>query len=325
MYFKNFRIRWFFLFSAVVYSVILLFFYFRYVPLVTSFQAALIPILLIVFVLTVINFKWGILFFVFAFPLINNLPYFFGIYGNVPHAPVALVLFLVFFLGWLVNSIFSKSEITFNHPIFKPLILLSLLIFVSGIITFLRYANFFPFLTDYVYELVTNVNGVTAGGAIMSLVFFALNYLTGFAFFFILLNKVKEREFLKKILVVLLISTSLSIAFGFYQHYRDIEIANNTISFTQGFINGTFKDAMSFGGYLAVIIPVLLSMIFFFKGVVRVFSVVVFTSAVFILPNTGSRSGVVALCLALVFFLGFYLISLKKQNSFSLKKNHQHG
>jgi len=278
------------------------------------------PILLIVFVLTVINFKWGILFFVFAFPLINNLPYFFGIYGNVPHAPVALVLFLVFFLGWLVNSIFSESEITFKHPIFKPLILLSLLIFVSGIITFLRYANFFPFLTDYVYELVTNVNGVTAGGAIMSVVFFALNYLTGFAFFFILLNKVREREFLKKILVVLLISTSLSIVFGFYQHYRDIEIANNPISFTQGFINGTFKDAMSFGGYLAVIIPVLLSMIFFFKGVVRVFSFIVFIAAVFILPNTGSRSGVVALCLALVFFLGFYLISLKKHKSFSLKK-----
>jgi len=320
MLFRNSRIRWHFLFFAAVYLVIFCLFYYRYVPLVTPFQIILIPILFILFVLTMTNVQWGILFFIFAFPLINNLPYFFGIYGHIPHAPTALVLFLAFFAGWLVHSVFSKSEISFEHPIFKPLILLSLLIFVSGIITFLRYANFYPFLSDYVYELITNTNGVTAGGAIMSSVFFSLNYLTGFAFFFILLNTVKEREFIRKILVVLLISTSISIAFGFFQHYKDIEIANNPISFTQGFINGTFKDAMSFGGYLAVLIPVILSMIFFFKGIVRVFSFLVFISAIFILPNTGSRSGLTALSLSLVFFLGFYLISLKKQEAFSLKK-----
>jgi len=320
MLFRNSRIRWHFLFFSIVYLIIFYFFYLRYVPLVTPFQIILIPILFIVFVLTMTNVRWGILFFIFAFPLINNLPYFFGIYGHIPHAPTALVLFLAFFAGWLVHSVFSKSEISFEHPIFKPLILLSLLVFVSGIITFLRYANFYPFLSDYVYELITNTNGVTAGGAIMSSVFFSLNYLTGFAFFFILLNTVKEKEFIRKILVVLLISTSISIAFGFFQHYKDIEIANNPISFTQGFINGTFKDAMSFGGYLAVLIPVILSMVFFFKGIVRVFSFLVFISAVFILPDTGSRSSIVALCLALVLFLGFYLIILKKQKSFSLKK-----
>lgn len=174
MLFRNSRIRAFFLFFAVVYLVIFYFFYLRYVPLVTPFQIILIPILFILFVLTMTNIQWGILFFIFAFPLINNLPYFFGIYGHIPHAPTALVLFLAFFAGWLVHSVFSKSEISFEHPIFKPLILLSLLIFVSGIITFLRYSNFYPFLSDYVYELITNTNGVTAGGAIMSSVFFSL-------------------------------------------------------------------------------------------------------------------------------------------------------
>lgn len=309
------------LFLIPVYLAGFYLFYCRYVPLVTPFQIILIPILCIVFVLTIINVKWGILFFIFTFPLINNLPYFFGIYGSTPHAPTALVLFLAFFAGWLVHSVFSKSESSFEHPIFKPLILLSLLIFVSGMMTSLRYANFYPFLSDAIYELVTNTNGVTAGGAIMSSVFSSLNYLTGFAFFFILLNTVKEKEFFKKIAVVLLISTSLSIAFGFFQHYINIELANNPISFTQGFINGTFKDAMSFGGYLAVLVPVMLSMIFFFKGALRVFSFLVFISAIFILPNTGSRSSLIALFLSLVVFLGFYLINLKKQKSFSLKKS----
>ncbi len=309
------------LFLIPVYLAGFYLFYCRYVPLVTPFQIILIPILCIVFVLTIINVKWGILFFIFTFPLINNLPYYFGIYGSTPHAPTALVLFLAFFAGWLVHSVFSKSESSFEHPIFKPLVLLSLLIFVSGMMTSLRYANFYPFLSDAIYELVTNTNGVTAGGAIMSSVFSSLNYLTGFAFFFILLNTVKKKEFLKKVAVVLLISTSLSIAFGFFQHYINIELANNPISFTQGFINGTFKDAMSFGGYLAVLVPVMLSMIFFFKGALRVFSFLVFISAIFILPNTGSRSSLIALFLSLVVFLGFYLINLKKQKSFSLKKS----
>lgn len=321
MVFRNALIRWQFLLFSIVYLLIFYFFYRTYVPLVTSFQIALIPILFVVFVLTVINLKWGILFFIFAFPLINNLPYYFGIYGSTPHAPTALVLFLAFFAGWLVHSVFSKSEISFDPPIFKPLVLLSLLIFVSGIITSLRYANFYPFLSDSVYELMTNTNGVTAGGAIMSSIFCSLNYLTGFAFFFIFLNTVKEKTFLKKIAVVFLISTSLAVAFGFFQHYINIELANNPISFTQGFINGTFKDAMSFGGYLAVLVPVMLSMIFFFKGALRVFSLLIFISAIFILPNTGSRSSLVALFLSLVFFLGFYLINLKKQKSFSLKRS----
>ncbi len=327
MLFKNFYVRWTFLFLSIAFLFIFYRFYLRYVPLVTPFQMALIPILAIVFVVTLINLKWGILFFIFTFPLINNLPYFFGIYGHtIPHAPTALVLFLAFFAGWLVRSTFSKSKISFEHPIFKPLVILSLLIFVSGIITSLRYANFYPFLSDQVYELITNVNGVTAGGAIMSSIFSSLNYLTGFAFFFILWNTintdntVKEKEFIKRIFVVLLISTAIGVAFGFFQHFQNIQLANNPISFEQGFINGTFKDAMSFGGYLAVLIPVMLAMTMFFKGALRVFSLVIFLSAVFILPNTGSRSSMVALFFSFLFFLGFYLINLKKQDSFSYKK-----
>ena len=317
---NNHRIPWKIITGAGVCLILLLFFYFRYVPLVASFQMALIPVLSLIFVLTSLKFRWGLLFFVFAFPLINSLPYFFKIYGNVPHAPAALVLFLFFLLGWLVNSIFSKTEISLNHPIFKPLILLSTLILISGFITFLRYSNFFPFLADNVYELKTNVEGVTAGGAIMSVVFFALNYLTGFALFFIISNRIKEREFLRKILVVLLISTFLSIAFGFYQHFQNIEMGNNPLSFTQGFINGTFKDAMSFGGYLAVIIPLLLSMIFFFKGIFRIFSSIAFVSALFALPWTGSRSGFIALCISIVFFLVFFMFIVRNQRSFSMKK-----
>ena len=85
---------------AIAYGFSLYIFYLKYVPLIKTFQLILMPILLAVFILATVNVQWGILFFIFSFPLINSLPYFFGIFENIPHAPTALVLFLFFFLGW---------------------------------------------------------------------------------------------------------------------------------------------------------------------------------------------------------------------------------
>ncbi|MDH7514232.1 MAG: hypothetical protein QHH14_14930 [Clostridiales bacterium] len=65
-------------------------------------------------------------------------------------------------------------------------------------------------MSDYVYELVVNVMGGSAGGAIMSTVFFSLNYLSGIAFFLVLFNAfnaIQSGEFVEKIVVLLCIST----------------------------------------------------------------------------------------------------------------------
>jgi len=320
---KNLRSSLIFLFFTLVYTIFLCFFYFKYVPLVKNFQIILIPILFVIFVLTAINIRWGSLFFIFAFPLINSLPYFFGIFGDIPHAPTALTLFLFFLLGWLVHNSFFRLGLSLKHLIYKPIILISILIVISGIITSLRYANFFPFLSDNIYELITNVNGVTAGGAIMSNVFGLLNYLTGFVLFFIFVNTSKSKEFVKRILILLLVSTLISIAFGFFQHFIDINLGNTPILANKAMVNATFKDSLSFGAYLAVLTPVLLSMIFAFKGLVRIFSSLGLISAVFILPYTGSKSGLIGMLISILFFLMFLLvikINLKKSGSISVKK-----
>lgn len=291
---------------TICYAIGLYFFYLRYVPLVKSFQLAFLPVLFVVFALTSINIQWGTLFFIFSFPLINNLPYFFGIFEHIPHAPAALVLFLFYFMGWLTHNIFFKSKLSYKLPVFRPIVLFLVFVIISLIITFFRYTNFFPFLSDYVYEHITNVNEVTAGGAIMSSIFHSLNYLSALAFFFILITTVKSREFIKTILIVLLISTSISLIFSFFQHSIDIKIANNPLSFNQGLINGTFTDALSFGAYLATFIPVILSLIFFFKISAKIIPFLILLPALFILPQTGSRSGFV--CMILSLFLFFILI-----------------
>jgi len=313
---KNTKIRWLFLLLTVIYAITLCHFYFKYIPLIKHFQMILIPILFAAFILTVLNVQWGTLFFVFSFPLINNLPYFFSIYEDIPHAPTALVLFLFYFLGWLVYHTRFNLALSLRQTIFKPIILFSLFILMSGIITFFRYVNFYPFLSDNMYELITNVNGVTSGGAVMSIIFNSLNYLTGFAFFFILLNTVKSKEFVKKILIVLLISTSISISFGFFQHFKDISIGNTQIRVIHNTLNATFKDPLSFGVYLAVMIPLLLGMVFAFKKFVKVIPVIVVIDALLILPYTGSLSGLLGVSVSLLFFLIFLIkISLDLKNS----------
>jgi len=312
-----------FLFLSLVYGIGLYFFYIRYVPLVKSFQIALIPTLFLVFIFTASKIQWGTLFFIFSFPLINNLPYLFGIAEPIPHAPTALVLFLFFFFGWLVHNAFSQTKLNFEHPIFRPLFLFSVVLFCSAVVTFLKYANFFPFLSDYVYELIVNVMGGSAGGAIMSTVFFSLNYLTGIAFFMIFFNAVQSEKFIKKIVVLPCISTFISLVFGLYQHFGNMKFGNNPISINQGLINATFKDALSFGAFLAMIIPLTLGVCFAFKGIIRLFSFSIALFSLYMVLFSGSKSGFLSIMISLILFLilsSIITLNLIKARSISFKK-----
>lgn len=305
------KLRPVFLIFSLLYLSAFCLFYYKYVPIEKSFQTAFIPVLLLMISLTAINVRWGILFFVFAFPLINNLPYFFGIDSDIPHAPTALVLFLVFFCGWLINKSFSFPESHINRSIYRPLVLLSSIVFVSGVITFFRYANFFPFLADKIYELIVNVNGVRVGGAHMSGVFVLLNYLTGFLFFFILLSAAKSRNFIKKVLIVLSISALIALFFSLIQRYLSISLGNTAFFVEQDQINSTFKDPNSFGVFLSGFFPVLLGLTFSFHKRVKILFIFLIIFALFVFPAVGSRSPFLALVVSVVTFFLLILVNLQ--------------
>jgi len=245
----------------------------------------------------------------FVFPLINNLPYFFGIDSPIPHAPTALVLFLVFFLGWMIHNSLSYSEFSLSHPVFRPLIFLSLVIFVSGIITFIRYANFFPFISDNIYELIINVNGVRTGGALMSDIFNWLNYLTGFLFFFILFKTIKSKEFIKKILIVLSISILVSLSFSLVQKYFSLSLGNTNFWIMLNQINSTFKDPNSFGTFLSAFVPILLGMTLSFHKHFRLFFIFLIIFALFVFPSIGMRSAFLGLIISIITFFLLFLLS----------------
>jgi len=293
------------------------FFYYIYVPLVASFQLILVPLLLLTLILTLVRIEWGTLWFVFAFPLINNLPYFFGIHENIPHAPIALVLFLAFFLGWMAKKSFSGSLPSFPAQLSKPLTLLSWLILISGLVTFWRYANFPPFLSDGIHELIVNVNGVRAGGAVMSDVFNSLNYLTGFFFLCILLDVLKTRDEARKLLVVFSVSAGISLIFSLFQKYVSMPLGNTPTWVGLGQLNSTFKDPNAFGAFLSAVLPLFFGMALSFRKRMRVFVFILIILTLFIFPSIGSRSGFLAISVSLGIFC--VLILFGKKAAFKIK------
>jgi len=140
----------------LAYLAGLAFFYYKYVPLVKSYQLALVPILATVTFLAWLNPRAGTLLFIFLFPLINNLPYFFGIHEPIPQAPAALVLFLFYALGFLLRRKSMDENGPIERGMLRPIALFLIVVGVSALITFLRYANFFPFLSSNIYELAVN-------------------------------------------------------------------------------------------------------------------------------------------------------------------------
>jgi O-antigen ligase len=289
----------------LAYGAALYFFYVKYVPLIKPFQIALVPPLVLVFLLTALDIRRGTLAFIFLFPLINNLPYFYGIFEITPHAPTALVLFLFYFFGWLVRRAFGRPGPPPSDPILKPILLFSGILLASGIITFFRYANFYPFRSDGLYELTTNAFGVTAGGAIQSVILSLLLYLSGFAFFLILRQCGQKGNFLSKIIVTFCLSSSVSLCFGLIQHVHDLGLGNNLVSKGLGLMNATFKDAMSFGTFLAMAIPLLIGVCLAHKGILRIFALLLLFVSAYLILFTGSKSAFLSLIPSLILFLFF--------------------
>lgn len=289
---------------AAAYAIALAAFYWKYVPLVPAFQAVLLPVLLAAAVLAALDARRGLLAFIFVFPLINNLPYFFGIAEPIPFAPTALVLFLFFFGGRLVAGLNRGNAPRIAEPVLRPLGLAAALVAVSAAVTIWRYADFFPLGSGRVLEWAVNAHGVTSGGAFMSVLFCGFNYLTAFAFFFMFLRADRSRAFLVKALTALGAGALLSCAFGFYQFAGHLTLGNNPLSIVNEIVNATFKDALAFGCFLSMIIPLSLGSALSFRGLRRAGAVVLAAASGVLILAAGSKSAFFGGLAGLVCFIG---------------------
>ena len=302
---------------SLILSLILLmaspFFFYKYVPLIPAYLFVLIPFLLAVFFLTALKKERGMLFFVFLFPLLNSLPYFFGLYENIPQAPVALVLFLAFISGWCVNMFVSGERFSLKQPLIVPMTLLSLLILLSGLITFFRYSGFFPFCSDSLYEFIVNVNGVTSGGAFMSILFSAANYLAGFAVFLCFIYLAKSEKWREKIFMALAASVLVAVGFAFFQRFFDLSAGNTPFWVNMKQLNSLFKDPNAFAVFLSAVLPFILGLAFFWNKAKRFFASGIVVLILVVFPFSGNRSGFLGIIVSLLIFIVLMLRCYRKK------------
>lgn len=278
-----------------------------YVPLVPAFLAVLAPLCLAVMAATAVAPRRGALLFVFLFPLVNGLPYFFRLADLCPAQP-ALVLCLFYGLGWLLARAFQGAPAPRRpRPVDRPLRLFAVLIAVSAVITAWRYADFPPFIAPRIFERAANVNGVSTGGAIMSAVLFGLNYLTGLFFAMTLARAAARPRDRRRFLDVLLLSLAVAAGFGMWQHFAAPTLGNNPVTISQGLINATFKDAMSLAAVLSILGPVLLGIGLSSRGPRRAAALALFACSGYLLLYAGSKISLVSF---LAVSAGFVLWSL---------------
>jgi len=294
---------------TAAFLLLLPLFFLKYVPLISPFLALVLGLSGVIFGVTLYRQEWGLVLFVFLFPLVNNWPYFWGIDLNVPHAPVAIVLFLIFFLGWLIRAYFRQESLWPRTKLNSPLKIVAAMIIVSGIITFFRMTAFFPFLADSLYEFKTNVSGVTTGGAVMSTLFSGLNYLAGFAFFLIIYQVVqtqpkKKSSFIMSLLIALTAAAIIASLFGLFQRFHDPSFGNTAFWVTMKQINSTFKDPNAVAFFLSGLIPLLLGLVLNEKSFRKLFFLLGLLLSLLVFPFVGSRSAFLGLLVALgIFFI----------------------
>ncbi|MGQ9578330.1 MAG: O-antigen ligase family protein [Candidatus Aminicenantales bacterium] len=317
------------IFGSLFYTLFLAYFYYIYVPLVKTYQLALVPFVSVVFLLTLIKIEWGTLSLLFLVPLVGNLPYYFGLYEDIPQAPVPLILFLFYLLAfwlrraWILSSNRHRKKSPVNspkitliapspedepisstpHPLQPILGLYIAIILISMAVTFLRYSNFFPFVAEGMYELKVNVNEVRAGGARMSTVFGGLNLATGPLFSLLLWPYLQKERFRSLALKGLVFSFSLSLVFGLIQIWVAPEGGQLPSWRRIDQFHFTYKDPNSLGFFIAALLPLLLGLLVAAKKKTKLYLFLMIIS----LPSlalSGSRSAFLA------FSLGFILTGI---------------
>jgi len=275
-------------------------FYYKYVPLVPAFQVVLIPALVALLIVTAVRLEWGFGLFILFLPLINSLPYFFGLSGAIPIAPTALVAGLVLGGGWLLHGAFFMADgLRFPGFLRRPLFAWALLLVISALITFWRYTDFVPVLSRSYHDVQVNATGVRAGGALMSSVFTSLNYLTGILVFGIAFRTLRSPEWRKPLIVLISAGTFIALLFGAVQAFFAPKLGNTPYWIGLHRINATFTDPNALGSQVAVCLPLFLSAMISLRGRMRLFFGAAIGLSLILLPFIGSRSSLIAIAVSL--------------------------
>ena len=266
-------------------------------------------LMLIVFLISAFNSKWGFYAFIFFVPLLNTLTTILRIGPlNFP-----LFLFFAFFLGFLCSFFLKLFLEKFSYINLKTgidndlllfVIIFIVIIFVSVILTVFRYSNFYPFVTNNYYNLKVSAGNFDSNSAIPWTIKYFFNYLVGFLVFFAVFNVFEKIKEVVYCIFVLAISTFFSFLMLLYQFFINPLIGSFKFWVNYERLNATFTDPNALGIFTMLVFPLFLALIFYFKKwyLKLIFSIL--TALIFVMVVlSGSRSALIGIVLSAIVFL----------------------
>ncbi|MFC2165493.1 O-antigen ligase family protein [Acidobacteriota bacterium] len=285
--------------GSVFYLILYIALYWKYVPRILNLQLILIPIVLMAMALTVYSIRYGTLVIVALIPLVNSLPYFFGLSGFNP-------LFFVFYgyvLGILVHQLLHPVSLYFKNQLSLPILGATLVLIISVFLTFWRYTNFFPVHTSSVFEYAVNVLNVSAGEALRRVLFDGLSYLAGFIWFYMVVNELKRKKIIYLAVTLLAVTALFSYGFGIYQDVAHSGLGNQDYFAAASRLNALFTDPNALGVFLILTIPVFTGLFLIKKRFARLLFGLTLGCGLYLIPDAGSRVGMLGVALGIGFFL----------------------
>lgn len=268
----------------------------------------------LVYILAIYQVKLSLYFFIFLISLLNFLPYAF----NENYFPVILLIFFALVLGFIVNNGSSGPKnsrfLKKDSKIILIIFLLGVLVLISLIIEYVRFANFFPFFTRNYHNLNVNINGLTANHANLLITTSFFNIISGFVFILIILKTFDCINDIKNVIKVIVLANFFSLLIIVFQKVFDTSYGNFEPWISSSRFNSTFTDPNSLGAYTVLIIPLLFVSIFYFKK--WHLKITMFTSLIVVfvlLTLSGSRSALIGVLFAIFILLISGLIKLIKK------------
>ena len=319
--------------NIIVNSILFVFFFavfflyqLKFMPSNLGFDVVVNSLVLVIFVISAFNLKFGLYIYIFLLPLVNSLFIFFDL------KPVPVILYLTFplILAFFANrssliykkgSIARLQRIWLDNELARPFFAFALIILMSALIAILRYANFWPSFTNNYYDLKVNISGVHSTEAIYLVLQNFFSYIAGLGVFLVVINCFKKIKDIINALVVFACSTAISAIFLLFQKFVNPAFGNFEPWISSVRLNATFTDPNALGSFTVLLFPIFLIIIFYFKKwylkvIFSIFLVLLIIMSFF----SGTRSSLIGIFIALLILVIFGIIKLIKYLRITNKK-----
>jgi len=203
------------------------------------------------FLLGTIRLEYALVWFVFLMPLLASLP----LLLEIPNFYLIEVVFLAVILVWVIRLILTKNLRFVKSSLDVPLGIFLLLVLVSCVVTLVRINHLFSsLLTGSLGAALKRIFLLDKDANLANFytLRYALTIFEGVLLYFFLTNTIRSKNFLRKVITVIVLSSAVVASYGIFQYLTRFHLLEYWVrqdpSLTR--INATFQDPNSLGSYL---------------------------------------------------------------------------